>query len=298
MRLFRRLVLLVGLITGIQSASAQEIYTVKGPESANDKRSYYIKELIRLSLELTEEEYGPFVIQETPANTNMKRAIHDAKFGKYPNYFVRQSASPQLISEMAHVPFPVERGIAGYRVAFVSSETGDKLRNIETLEELKKFRIVQGLDWLDIDILRSHNFIVEESPSYEGMFKMVANNRVPLFLRGAHEVFSEWKSHKQIKNFTLDDSIALYYPLPRFLFTAEKNKAAAKRIHEGMILAFENGSLLDLWDDCFFESIEFAALENRKIFYLDNPLITNLDPGYKEYLFNPNEYVSLLAGPE
>lgn len=298
MRFVGRLVLLVGLFAAVQTVSAQEIYTVKGPESANDKRYYYVKELVRLSLEKTEEEYGAFVIHETPANTNLKRAMHDARLDKYPNYFVRQSASSQLIKEMAYVPFPVERGIAGFRVAFVSKQTRDRLRKIEKLHELREIPIVQGLEWLDIDILRSHKFIVEESPSYEGMFQMVANNRVPMFMRGAHEVFSEWESHKHIENFMMDDSIALHYPLPRFLFTAKKNEAAAKRIHKGLLIAFEDGSLLDLWEDCFAQSILFSALENRKIFYLDNPLIEDIDPSYKEYLFNPNEYVSIVAGPE
>jgi hypothetical protein len=85
---------------------------------------------------------------------------------------------------MNYVPFPIDRGVVGYRVAFVSKETKEKLKSVETIEDLRQFTFLQGTGWQDVDILRKNDFKVIESAYYEPMFKMVARNRADLFIRG------------------------------------------------------------------------------------------------------------------
>jgi hypothetical protein len=84
-----------------------------------------------------------------------------------------------------------------------------------------------------------------------------------------------------------DESIVIHYPLPRFFFTSPENKGAIQRVQEGIFLAYQDGSLLKLWQKYYQPSIEFSALKRRKVVELHNPLIETLDPAYKQYNFDP-----------
>lgn len=266
---------------------AELIVTVQGAETEKDLRRVYTRELIRLALDATEKDYGPYKLVENPVGENSARALKNSAGNVFENYFVRHSVSMDLIKEMGYIAFPVELGIVGYRVAFVSKQTKERLKSVNTLEELKEFSVVQGIGWLDTRILRHNGFDVYTSGAFEGMFKTVALNRFDLFFRGANELLDEWNSHTDIDGLTYDESILLYYPLPRFFFTAKENVLAIERIQEGLSRAYENGSVLELWEAYHRPSLEFVAMDKRRIFRITNPFINELSVGYEQYIYRP-----------
>jgi len=77
--------------------------------------------------------------------------------------------------------------------------------------------------------------------------------------------------------------------MPRFFFTTKTNTEAVKRIQEGILAAYNDGSLDQLWHDYYQSSVSFSNLKDRKVFELDNPLIKDLDPAYLEYNIDPFE---------
>jgi len=87
---------------------------------------------------------------------------------------------------------------------------------------------------------------------------MVATGRFDLFARGANELLKEFGSHKKIKDLMYDKSIALYYPLPRFFFTAKSNTRAIKRIEEGLIAAYQDGSIEKVWKKQYGPSVSYS----------------------------------------
>jgi len=263
------------------------VVTVQGPETLNDTRYNYDREVIRLALDKTRDDYGNYILKETPIGQNSKRALTSAAMGAYENYVIKTSANNDLADNLAVVPFPVDLGIVGYRVAFVSESTKENLSGIETAEQLKQFSIVQGIGWLDSAILKYHGFDVRTIDSHNSMFKMVALNRVDLFTRGANELEAEWLTHKSTPNLTYDESLAIYYPLPRFLVTSKENEALAKRLHQGLLRAFADGSLFSLWEKNYRSSINFVNLEKRKIIRLSNPFISEIDPEWQQFVYTP-----------
>ena len=44
---------------------------------------------------------------------------------------------------------------------------------------------------------------------------------------------------------------------------------------------------MELWRQHNLQSIQFTRLPERKMFYLDNPLIKNLPKDYEQYLIDP-----------
>ena len=266
---------------------AETVFTYQSKESSSDTRREYIKDLLKLALEATIAKYGPYKLVPS-GQMNSARSLIEAKLGKHKNYFVRFSVSKKLIDDMGYVPFPIDRGIVGYRIFFVSPEARDKLRRVNTLEDLKKFTIIQGIGWLDTAILRQYGFKVLTGDDYEGMFELVAAGRIDLFPRGANEILGEYESHKKIEGLMYDDSIALYYPLPRFFFTAKSNVTAIKRVEEGLITVYKDGSLQKLWEKYYGPSIGIVNLHKRKILKIDNPFLEGLDKSYEKYIYRPS----------
>ncbi len=268
------------------NAFAETIFTYRSNESQTDIRREYSKAVLALALDKTVRQYGPYRLVPSKM-MNAARSEKIAIDGKLENFFVKLSVSPKRLNEMAYVEFPIDRGIVGYRVFFVFPAAGEKLKNIVTLDQLKAFTMGQNIGWLDAEILRSNGFKVATGSTYEGLFRMVAAGRIDLFPRGANEIYGEIQSHKQIKNLQFDDSVALYYALPRFLFTAKKNIKAAQRIERGLLASYRDGSFNKLWQSHYRQSIEFVDLKNRKIFKIDNPFIKGIDDAYEKYIYHP-----------
>lgn len=273
------------LLTGASTARADFAVTVMGPEAPADKRYEYDRAVIELALTKTEAKFGHFSVRDTPAGQNTRRALIEASNNKYSNFIIKASMSNDLPESLAIIPFPVDLGIVGYRVAFVSQKNKKALSRVKTLEDLKQFEVIQGIGWLDTRILRHHGFRVRTNAEYQPMFSMAALGRSDLFFRGANELLDEWEAQKGIPGLTFDETVSVYYPLPRFLVTARENTELIERVHEGLLLAYEDGSLQELWEDKYRASIEFANLSGRKIFRLENPFLEGLDPSWQQYVY-------------
>ncbi|MBN2686178.1 MAG: hypothetical protein JXR40_12930 [Pontiellaceae bacterium] len=280
-----KLALLISMCTA--SALAQTTFTCVAGETENDPRSAYEKALLKLALDKTVEKYGPYTLGQSKLGSNQKRNEQDAIDNVYPNLFVKLSYSERLTEELAYIPIPADRGIVGYRVCFTSEKIKQELSEVETLEQLKEFKMLQGIGWSDVEILKAAGFRVITGTNYKGMFKMVAVNRVDLFPRGANELLGEWELNKNVAGLTYDESVALYYPLPRFFFTNKKNTEALKRVQEGLEMAFKDGSFQKLWEQYYQDSVDMIALDKRKIFRIKNPDVANLDTAYEKYNYDP-----------
>ena len=262
--------------------------TYRAPESSQDKRYDYDTSVLRLSLEKTRPQYGDYRMVPSK-KMNYSRAHVVLKQNLHDNYFAKLSCEDRLVQEegLAFVPFPIDLGIVGYRVFFVSSTIRPRLAQIRTVDELKTLSIGQGSSWADIPILKAAGFRVQEVSSYESLFKMVAANRFDLFSRGANELMEEYEAHKNIPEFTYDRTLCLAYPFPRFFFTHKSNKKAIERITEGLLIAYADGTLRKLWEKHYRKSIEFVNFPKRRVLRIPNPYISTLRFDYKQYFIDP-----------
>lgn len=251
-------------------------------------RYVYDIEILRLALEKTRPAYGGYQLQAIPP-ANFVRMLHSLRNNTYPNMVLETSYDTKLeeTDELTYIPFPLELGIIGYRICFVNPLVKDKIQQVNSLGELRKFSMGQGAGWADIKILRHNGFQVTEVSNYNSLFKMVAGGRFDLLCRGANELMKEYEQYKDIGNLTYDDSFALVYRLPRFFYLNKNNTLLRQRLEEGIKIAYADGSLLELWRQHNLQSIQFTRLPERKMFYLDNPLIKNLPKDYEQYLIDP-----------
>lgn len=162
-----------------------------------------------------------------------------------------------------------------------------KFAKADTRLDIIQFSHGYGKGWADIDIMRRGGIPVTSSSSYEGLFRMAAENRIDLFCRGANEVYKEVQNNSDVVNLAYDKSKAFYYNFPHFFFTHKSNKELIQRLTRGFEIVLQDGSMLKLWHQHFDQSLNFIKLEERKIFYFDNPFIKGLDPSYQQYLYFP-----------
>lgn len=128
---------------------------------------------------------------------------------------------------------------------------------------------------------------MQEVEGYELLFKMVARGRFDLFCRGINELPQEKLNHKEIRDLVMDESIALYYPLPRLFFAHNANREAIERVEAGLKAAWQDGSLQTLWLNTFKPSLTFARLDTRRLFRLENPFIKGIGFNYQAYFYDP-----------
>jgi hypothetical protein len=261
------------------------VVTYRGPASENDTREHYYKEILTIALEKTKSTYGDYKILEVPA-MNQLRDAYAVDQQIYPNYIIDENYEDKFIdTNITYIPFPLDFGLTGVRICFVNPKIKEEIKSVSNIEQLKKYSIGQGIGWADAEILRQSGFKVVTMQNYDGLFKMTAVGRVDLFCRGVNELPAEYESFKSINNLTYDESFALVYPLPRFFIMNKHNMTLKKRVHEGLFIAYKDGSLKEIFLKYNAAGIEFAKIKTRKIFHIENPLIKKLPKDYEQYLY-------------
>lgn len=266
-------------------ADQPEIFTTRGAESASDKRYQYDHAVLDLALKKTEAAYGPYELVQSQPMT-FPRAVLVAQKDTLENFFFKLSYESRYADlDLSFIPFPVDLGIVGFRVCFLSEEIKQRVTEARSLEEIRTLTHGQGAGWSDVEILRQQGFTVEEVSSYESLFHMVARNRFDLFCRGANELLEEYEGHRHIEGLAYDTSMALVYPLPRFFYTNANNTRAIERVQRGLEIAHQDGSLLKLWLRHYGPSLDFARVDQRRLYRLNNPHVADLPNDYEQYFF-------------
>ncbi|MES2825673.1 MAG: hypothetical protein V4732_18880 [Pseudomonadota bacterium] len=278
---------LLALITALMLsnfARAEFVVTYSLGENDFDRYSY---ELIKMALEKTRNKYGEFTLT-TLDNVPNKRRFAILQQGTFKNLVVMRGYETKFHTEgnLTFIDFPVDFGLLGWRICFVSPQNREKIAAVKSLDELRRYSIVQGMDWTDNIILRENGFRVLELHGYQNLFKVVASGRADLFCRGVNELPGEFAAFKGIGNLIYNESFMLTYKMPFFYYLNSRDTLAKQRIQEGLVLAYEDGSIMRLWHKSFDASIQFANIQQRKVFQLTNGAIETAPKGYEKYLID------------
>ncbi|HOY23329.1 MAG TPA: hypothetical protein PK002_09240 [Cellvibrio sp.] len=282
--------LLVSLLwlasTTAMPSFAQTVFTHRVPEAYASNTPNYEVSVLKLALEKTIAEYGPYEFKAAP-KINVSRSLQSIKANTFPNYFASLGYNENYGSpeEITYIPFPVDLGVLSYRTCFASQESLAKLAKINSLDELRMLSMGQGRGWVDGAILKHNGFNVVEIEPYPNLFKMVAAHRLDLFCRGANEIKEEYERWGQTEGLGYDRHLLIYYPMPIFFYTNSQNKAAIARVTKGLHKAYADGSLMKLWRAHHQASVDFAELDQRKVFRLENPLVKSIDFDYAQYFY-------------
>lgn len=270
-----------------QSLPAPTIITHKLPDVTSHVRELHEVDVLRLALEKTVEEYGPFELRGIPP-MNRARALAALHTNTYPNLVLQMSYDDDMAGQenLAYIPFPLDRGALSYRICFMRDDIKPLVKEITRIAQLQNFTFGTGIGWADTKVLRHNHLQVIEASNVVSLFRMTKASRVDLFCRGPSEYFYE-QQHESSLGLTSDKHLALYYPLPKFFFVHKGNHALLHRVKKGLDIAYKDGSFNKLWRERHGKGIKAANLKQRNIVKMENPLIKHLPRDYEIYLFDP-----------
>jgi len=277
---------------------AQGLTVIYSPSavSKDDKRFEYGVSLLRTILKKTSNSHGPFKMLPSE-NMNVGRAIEFLKAEEVETVnVVWTTTSEYRENSLLPIRIPIRKGLLGYRVFLIKKEDQAKFAAIQTLTELKRLKVGQGHIWNDVKVFEGNGFEVVTGPNYEGLFRMLMEGRFDYFSRGINEAPEEYEARKgMLPNLSIEDSILLYYPWPKYFFTSKKSPVLAERIELGMKMMIKDGSFEKLFLKHHKKDIDRVNLESRKLFKIHNPLLPSTAPLDQEELwFDPVSSIEAL----
>lgn len=236
----------------------------------------YLTDVLKLSLEKTTQEYGPFELQyfTEPMSANRskletERGVHlDLQFSPHwRGHFVDPS-------NVIAVEFPVLNGMLGLRNLITTENTQTQLNSIESVAGFKQ--LVAGMGpWIDAEILIANQIKVMEAQTFEALFPMLMHGRfdyITLSMLDAHTALTDRKI--DFPKLALNREISMFYPLPFYLYVNAHKPELAERFKKGVEAALADGSIERLFSQYFFYVRPELESKKRKLVVLNNPIIS------------------------
>lgn len=257
--------------------AAQEI-RIRPKQSDDDASHSYFVKVLQMALDNTEKEYGKAVVKITDVNMTQGRSLEELEKGSYIDV---DWAGTDIEREKKLLPvrIPLIGGLLGYRIPVIKKTNKSLFDKIKKVEDLKKLIAISGSHWPDSDIMESSGFNVERVPKFEQMYPLLESGRVDYFPRGINEVYGEVAARGN-KGLIIYDKIIIAYKFPMYFFTNKKNTTLAKRIEKGLMIAVDNGSLLEFIKMHPVTSPIFplSKYKDSLIFEVNNPYLPKLTP--------------------
>lgn len=258
------------------------------PESADDTRDLDAVEILRTALEKTEPSDGAFTMRPTELVMNPARYHEEVTEGDNLNV-LWAAPTEQLERDALPIRIPIRKGLLGYRILLIRKQDREKFAKIATIEDLKRLTCGRGLGWKDVEMFKANGFPMVLGNNYEGLFQMLVDERFDYFDRGIHEVQDEYAARKKsLPDLLIEETLALYFPWPKYFFVPKKAPQLAERLERGLNIMIEDGTFDKIFWKYHRESIEAANLKNRRLFRISNPLLPATVPLHrKELWFDP-----------
>lgn len=174
------------------------------------------------------------------------------------------------------VRVPIFRGLYGWRLLLATPERAAQLREVRSLDELRRFSLVQGLDWPDTTILQANGLQVVVSASYDAMFRQLRLGRVDAFPRSVEEVW--WELDRYGQGLVVVPDICLHYPAAIYYFVAPDDRELAAAIELGLNRLRASGAFERLFLHHHGHDLARAGLGSRRVIELSNPLLSPQTP--------------------
>jgi len=174
------------------------------------------------------------------------------------------------------VRFPIYRGLYGWRLLLASTEAAERMRGVRNVAELRRFSLVQRLEWPDTTILQANGLQVVESASFDAMFMQLRLGRADAFPRAVKEIWRELAHYGP--GLAIVPDICLHYPAAYYFFVAPDNAELAAEIAFGLERLRVSGTLERLLLRHHGEDLARARLGSRRVIELNNPLLPPQTP--------------------
>ncbi len=267
----------LAIYNGGYVSAMEQVITVK-PLSDQDTRYQYPEDLLKLILQKTESIHGKAQVVRCKYTMKRKRTFSALLEGK-DIHVMAEAVKPGWEEQLIPIRIPIRKGIQGFRTFLIHADYQEELSKVQTLDDLKRFPTGSGAQWLTTRVLIENGFNVVLGNDYEGLFKMLMNKRFVTFGRGISETSFEHNERKDAyPDLAIEKHLVLFIPLPTYFFVTPKKPQLARRIEEGLILMLHDGSFDAFFQERYGKIIAEADLENRRLFKINNPNLSDQTP--------------------
>ncbi|SMF60857.1 extracellular solute-binding protein, family 3 [Alteromonadaceae bacterium Bs31] len=251
-----------------------EVVTVPVVERAASHHEY-ANTLLRLALDLTTEEFGPYRIRYYNKAMTIRRQLVALDQGDSISVALSMPSASWL-EKADMVQFPLLKGLASYRLFFVRKTDQDGHAAIHSLNELRALKIGQGRGWSTAKILEDNKFEVVYGESYKHLFPMLKTARFDALMRGVYEIEAEFKTYSSaMPELAIAENFAVYTYLPMYFFVNKRQVLLAERLEAGLKKAHATGQIDKVFNRYFGRSVQLLTQKKMQIFYLSNTNINN-----------------------
>lgn len=240
-------------------------------------------------LERTRSDYGTYEIQPFAQDVSIARAVQLAIEGRLVNILAAGVGLPALERDMIPVPFPIDKGLLGYRISLIDRGDQDSFARVNNIEDLRHLRIGQGTGWADVQVYEYNRIPVETAPDYKSLFSMLLHGRFDLFPKGLSEIDKDLADYgKDYPAVAVEQHILLHYPFCDVFYVSQSSPGLGERLTAGLERMAADGSFDALFAKHFGKTLAELNLRQRVVIELENPFLPAWVPlDRKELWFDP-----------
>lgn len=283
----RRWACLLALLGWQASALALDTYIIDLNSSKSEFHESHIRRLLTAALDASRARYGAYEVKVSTLRVQRDRLLVELVRGQAVNLSA-QVTSPEWERKLIPVRIPVDKGLSGYRISLIDGRDQDEFSKVRTLAQLKVKSLGAGRQWSSTAVLAQAGFKVVGGPTTAGLHRMLAAHRFEYFPRAIDEALFEREEYAPaFPQLAVERSFAIYLPLPRYFFVGGQPRLA-RRLEYGLQLLIADGRFDQIFHDFYDGLIDKAGLRKRRIFKLDNPLLSPQTPlANKDYWYDP-----------
>jgi hypothetical protein len=269
-------------------AGAVDSYTIDYNFSRPNYRDRYTLQVLRAALQASSAKYGPYELSISPLVMERDRLMLEMVRGELVNLSA-QISSLEWERKLIPIRIPIDKGLSSYRISLIDGRRQAQFSAITSLSQLKALSMGAGRQWSSTAVFSIAGFDVVHGNSTDGLHSMLAANRFVHFPRGVEEVVYEHEGHvAAFPALAIESGMVIYMPLPRYFFVAPGHQRLAQRLEYGLHLLINNGSFDKMFHQAYDGVIEKVALRKRRVFKVDNPLLSPETPlAHKAYWYDP-----------
>lgn len=247
--------------------------------------------MLKAALDASSAQYGPYQLRTSPLAMERDRLMQEMVKGALVNLSA-QITSAEWEHKLIPIRIPLDKGLSGYRISLIDGRRQAQFDAVHTLEQLKRIPLGAGRQWSSTAVFLHAGFPVALGNSTHGLHSMLAADRFQHFPRGMEEAMFELAAHAaDFPELAIERSFAIYMPLPRYFFVTPGQTRLAERIEFGLRALIADGRFDRMFHEFYDAMIEKVGLRKRRVFRLDNPLLTPQTPlANKAYWYDPLEH--------
>jgi hypothetical protein len=282
-------VLALSVFFTLNNVYASDVVKIDAPVDSIDKRNDFTNLLLSEILRKTGKKYGKSDIQYAPVYMHRERLLDELIKGDNVTITAKATQPEWESSKLITIRIPVDKGINEYRIFFIRKDDQTRFSAIKKVEDLKSMTLGVGHAWSTYKVFRELGFKTAPSSDWEGLYRMLAVKRFDYFPRALSEIFVEYDDRKKtIPDLAIEQSLVIYFPLPKYFFVSPKYPRLAERIETGFKQMILDGSFDALFFKYHAGLIRRANFKSRRLFRLPNPLLSPQTPlSVPEYWYDP-----------